>query len=347
MNAVTSSTETINSLDELYAALPAHNLEPLWTMKGALTKEPTTRMVPLKWSYDEVRSLLLRAGDLISAEDADRRVLAFKNPGADDHELARTTDTLWAAVQLVLPGEVAPPHRHTPAALRYIIEGEGGYTVVDGRRVDMEVGDFLLTPKWTWHEHGHEGSGPMLWLDGLDIPMVSTLRLVFTEFEGADVPSQSPTTEALRVGTLQPAGAMPSHDAQTLVWKLADVEEALDAYRDTDGSPFDDLIFEYRDPSTNGPVMTTLSASMQLLRAGVQTRAHRHTSSHVYHVVRGTGSSIIAGQRLDWRPGDTFALPTWAEHSHANTSSEDALLFSFSDAPAIAALGLLRERPSE
>lgn len=347
MTASNSVTAGISSLDDLYAALPARNVEPLWTMRGALTREPTTRMTPMKWGYGEVRDLLMRAGDLIAAEDADRRVLAFKNPGTGDHEIARTTDTLWAAVQLVLPGEIAPPHRHTPGALRYIIEGQGGYTVVDGRRIEMETGDFLLTPNWTWHEHGHTGSGPMIWLDGLDIPMVNTLRLVFTEFEGAEGVAQSPSTEALRVGALRPAGALPRHDDQTLAWKLADVEEALDAYRDTEGDPFDDLIVEYRDPSTNGPVMTTLSASMQLLRPGVQTRAHRHTSSHVYHVVRGTGSSTIAGQRIDWEPGDTFALPTWAEHSHANPTSEDALLFSFSDAPAIAALGLLRERASE
>jgi gentisate 1,2-dioxygenase len=346
MTASPGATDAITSLDDLYAALPARNVEPLWTMKGALTREPTTRMVPFKWAYADVRSLIMRAGDLISAEDADRRVLAFKNPGSAEHELARTTDTLWAAIQLVLPGEVAPPHRHTPGALRYIIEGAGGYTVVDGRRIHMEAGDFLLTPNWAWHEHGHGGNGPMIWLDGLDIPMVSTLRLIFTEFDGSDDVVQAPSTEALRVGSLRPGVALPSFDAQTLVWKLADVEEVLDAYRDTEGSPYDDLIVEYRDPHTNGPVMTTLSASMQLLRAGVTTQAHRHTSSHVYHVARGTGSSTIAGQTIQWGPGDTFALPTWAEHSHANTSSEDALLFSFSDEPAVAALGLLRERAS-
>ena len=347
MTASTSVADDIHSLDDLYAALPARNVAPLWTMTGALTKEPATQMVPMKWGYEAVRNLLLRAGELISAEDADRRVLAFINPGAGDHEMPRTTDTLWAALQLVLPGEVAPPHRHTPAALRYIIEGEGGYTVVDGRRVDMEPGDFVLTPNWVWHEHGHAGSGPVIWLDGLDIPMVNTLRLVFAEFEGGDALSLAPSTEALRVGALRPAAAMQRYDAQTLVWKLADVEEALNAYRDSEGSPFDDLIVEYRDPSTDGPVMTTLSASMQMIRSGVQTLAHRHTSSHVYHVVRGSGASHISGERIEWRAGDTFALPTWAEHSHENPSSEDALLFSFSDEPTVAALGLLRERPAE
>ena len=341
---MTALANEINSLDALYEALPALDYEPLWTMKGALTKEPATRMTPVLWRYDDARELILRAGELISAQDADRRVLAFKNPGSNPHEMARTTDTLWAAIQLVLPGEVAPPHRHTAAALRYIIEGSGGYTVVDGRRVDMEVGDFLLTPNWSWHEHGHAGAGPMIWLDGLDLPMVNTLRLVFTE-SGEHAPARPLPPEAIRTGALLPRFGSAG-DAPTLIWKLADVEATLDALRDHDGSPFDDLILEYRDPATGGPVLPTLSASMQLLRAGVQTRAHRHTSSHVYHVVRGTGTSTIAGERFAWKTGDTFALPTWAEHSHHNDSAEDALLFSFSDEPAIAALGLLREHAS-
>lgn len=343
MTTSTNVTDGITSLEELYESLTPLNYEPLWTMKGALTKEPATRMVPVLWHYEEARQLILRAGELISAEDADRRVLAFKNPGSSEHEVARATDTLWAAIQLVMPDEVAPSHRHTAAALRYIIEGEGGYTVVDGRRVNMESGDFLLTPNWTWHEHGHAGSGPMIWLDGLDLPMVNTLRLVFTEFEGEEMPSRPLPASALSSGQVRPRfdGA---GDAPMLVWKLADVEATLDAFGDAEGSPYDDLIVEYRDPATNGPVMTTMSASMQLLRPGVQTKSHRHTSSHVYHVVRGVGSSWISGERFDWGPGDTFALPTWAEHSHANTSPESALLFSFSDEPAIEALGLLREQ---
>jgi gentisate 1,2-dioxygenase len=341
----TNIAEGINSLEALYEALPALNYEPLWTMKGALTPEPATSMVPYLWHYAEVRDLIVQAGALISAEDADRRVLAFKNPGTSAHELARATDTLWAAMQLVLPGEVAPPHRHTAAALRYIVEGSGGYTVVDGRRVNMDTGDFLLTPNWCWHEHGHAGQGPMIWLDGLDLPMVHTLRLIFAEFGAGEIPSRPLPAGALRSGDVKPRWA-GAPDAPTLVWKLEDVEAALDALRGEEGSPYDDLIVEYRDPATNGPVMPTLSASMQLLRSGVETKAHRHTASAVYHVVRGSGTSVIAGQAFDWVEGDTFALPTWAEHQHANTGSGDALLFSFTDEPAVAALGLLRESPA-
>lgn len=334
------TADDIGSLEDLYAVLRQRRYAPLWRIEGALTPEPSTRMVPHLWRYDEVRELILRAGELISAEQADRRVLAFENPGRADHELPRTTDTLWAAIQLVLPGEVAPPHRHSPAALRYVIEGDGGYTVVDGQRVEMEAGDFLVTPNWSSHEHGHAGREPMLWLDGLDLPLVHTLCLVFAEFGG---PRSGPQQlDTLRDGHLRPSW-QGGPRAPMLVWKLADVDAAFDELRSQAGSPYDDLILEYRDPSSAGPLMPTLEAHMQLLRPGVETQAHRHSSSAVYHVVQGSGWSEIAGRRLDWRAGDTFALPVWAEHRHANPGDADALLFSFSDRPAVAALGLLRE----
>lgn len=336
----------IGSLEELYGVLPGENLQPLWTIEGALTPVPATAMVPHLWRYEDARALLARAGELISAEDADRRVLAFRNPGTAAGELARTTDTLWAAIQLVLPGEVAPPHRHSAAALRYVIEGSGANTAVEGSRFEMEVGDVILTPNWAWHEHGHAGEEPMIWLDGLDLPMVHTLRLVFAEFSATGAtPTPAGSAAALRSGELLPRWEGAPVE-RPLVYRLADVEAAFAQLRELEGSPFDDLIVEYRHPA-GGPVLPTLAASMQLLRPGVRTRSHRHSSSAVYHVVRGSGESLIDGRRIEWAKGDTFALPVWAEHAHANPGEEDALLFSFSDAPAVEALGLLVERAGE
>lgn len=339
---MTDTKSQIATLDDLYEVLAEHSYAPLWRIKGALTPTPQTDMVPFLWRYEEVRELILQAGELISAEEADRRVLAFKNPGTADHEVPRTTDSLWAAIQLVMPGEVAPPHRHSPAALRYIIEGEGAYTVVDDQRVEMETGDFIVTPGGTWHEHGHAGQGPMLWLDGLDLPMVHTLHLVFAEFAGSP-PAVVDGRPMLAGGQLRPTWS-GAPETRTLVWKLAGVEAALGELAAEDGSPYDDLILEYRDPSNGDrPLMPTLSAYMQMLRPGVETQAHRHTSSAVYHVVRGSGWTEIDGEKFEWGPGDTFALPVWAEHRHANPSKNEALLFSFSDRPAIESLGLLRE----
>lgn len=332
----------IPSLEDLYEFLSEHAYEPLWTMTNALTHEPVTAMKAHMWRFREARDLVLRAGDLISVDEADRRVLAFKNPGTTKNELARATDTLWAAIQMVLPGEAAPPHRHTPSALRYIIEGSGAYTVVDGARVEMAAGDFLITPNWAWHQHGHDGEGPMIWLDGLDSPLVSTLRQMFAEFEGAPESKTHMFHGALRTGDVAAPWLSPSH-TQTLVWKLAEVERALEDLRGEQGDPYDDLILEYRHPQTGGPVLSTMAAHMQLLRPGSECWPRRRTASAVYHVVRGSGYSTIDGERFDWEFGDTFAVPTWAEHALNNETSEDAMLFSFSDAPAVKALGLYRE----
>ena len=338
----TSEIASIGSLDELYADLAGHAYEPLWTMQNALTPQPVTSMRGHIWRYGEARELMLRAGDLISVEQADRRVLAFRNPGASDRELARATDTLWAAIQMVLPGEEAPPHRHTPSALRYIIEGAGAYTVVNGSRVTMETGDFLITPNWSWHEHGHAGEGPMIWLDGLDSPLVSTLRQMFAEFDGAPEEKVHIYSDVLRAGVVEPTW-MRRDAFGTLVWKLVDVERAIEELRGEPGSRFDDIIVEYRNPQTGGSALPTMAAYMQLLRPGVETWSHRQTCSTVYHVARGHGYTVIDNERFDWVVGDTFAVPTWAEHSHANPTTNDALLFSFSDEPAVRALGLYRE----
>lgn len=335
----------LDSLEALYEELPAYHFKPLWTIRGALTPEPATRLVPHLWRYADVRALLLRAGGLISAEQADRRVLTMSNPGMSEGEVHCTTDTLWSAIQLVMPGEIAPAHRHTPAALRYIIEGEGAYTLVDGYRVEMSVGDFVITPSACWHEHGHDGSGPMLWLDGLDLPLVHRLHAMFAQFDGRpddrDLPPSVLRSRAVAPRTVGDA------TCPTLVWPLAEVEEALRFLVD-DGAPadpYDDYVVEYRDQLTNGSVMSTLGAEMQLLRAGTQTESHRHTHSAIYHVARGAGRSTIGGQTFDWEQGDTFAIPSWTPHAHANESGEDALLFSFNDRPAMERLGLWRTEP--
>lgn len=339
-------TETgTDSLEALYADLPQYHFQPLWTIKGALTPEPQTLLKPHLWRYELLREQLLRAGGLISAEEADRRVLTMRNPQLRPEDPPCTTDTLWAAVQMVLPGEVAPAHRHTAAALRYIIEGSGAYTIVDGQRVEMSVGDFIVTPSGCWHEHGHDGEGAMLWLDGLDLPLVHRLHTMFAQFDGR--PDDHPLApEPLRTHTVAP---VRENDASSLnlLWRLADVEEALYYVADGDGDPYDDVVVEYTNPHTNGSVMPTLGAEMTLLRAGVKTDSHQHTHSVIYHVARGSGTSTVDGQVFDWKQGDTFAIPSWLPHSHANESGEDALLFSFNDKPVMDSLGLWLTKPGQ
>lgn len=318
-------------LDNYYDRLTDRHYGALWRMAGALTRAPVTVMVPHLWQYAEARDLLTEAGSLVRPEEADRRVIAFDNPGNRPGRLARATDTLWAALQLVLPGERAPVHRHTPAALRFVIEGHGGWTDVDGTRYEMAPGDVIRTPNWTWHGHGHGATAatPMIWLDGLDLPLIHDLPAVFAEFTSSEHPPTLPAPSEVR------PHAFP----------FAEMRAELDARRSRAGDPFDDIIVEYRDPVTGGPIMPTISAAMQLLRPGTRTAAHHHSHSVVYHVVSGSGVSTVGGQRLAWDQGDTFAVPVWAAHDHSNMTTEDALLFSFSDAPVLDALGLARQEP--
>ena len=165
---------------EFYDRISRHDMAPLWEVLGRLAPPtPVTPCVPALWKYRDVRSYIMEAGELISAAEAERRVLVLENPGL--RGASSITHTLYAGLQLILPGEIAPSHRHTQTALRFIIEGTGAYTAVDGERVTMHPGDFIITPSWTWHDHGNPGADPVVWLDGLDVPMVAYFDAGFME----------------------------------------------------------------------------------------------------------------------------------------------------------------------
>lgn len=340
------------TLDEFARAVRAEDLEPLWLQIGDLfSAEPTTPIQPYLWAWETVRARMLQAGELmpLGNEGAARRVLALKNPGA--RVGLATTQTLSAAVQLVHPGELAPAHRHTPAAIRFIIEGRATITIVDGEPCTMAPGDLILTPNWTWHSHLNEGDGPILWLDALDAPVVMALNQMFYE----EYPTaQQPFTKA-RDDSLQRYGGalLPTWETPTRAWspllsyKWEQTEARLRGLAQAEGSPFDGIALNYTNPFTGGPVLPTMGCQVQMLRPGERTRAHRHTSSAVYHVVRGQGATTINGRRFEWRRGDVLALPTWAWHEHENTSaSEEAFLFAVTDQPLLRALDLYREEPA-
>src|SRR6185369_1628192 len=158
---------------------PAH-LAPLWTrLKSLVPAEPVPQLAAHHWRYADVRAGVLEAAEYISAREAERRVLILENPALTGS--SQITTSLYAGLQLIMPGEVAPAHRHTQSALRFVLEGEGAYTAVDGEKTVMHPGDFVITPSWTWHHHGHEGSGPVVWLDGLDIPLLALFNATFRE----------------------------------------------------------------------------------------------------------------------------------------------------------------------
>jgi gentisate 1,2-dioxygenase len=278
------------------------------------------------WHWRDLRPQAVRAAGLVGTEQAERRVLVLSNPG-----LARAaSNTLVANIQIVMPGEIARAHRHTPAALRFIIEGHGGRTIVNGQSIAMAPGDLVLTPKWTWHDHANETDEPMIWLDGLDAPLVRVLEAAFFE--------QYPNDH-------QPAGALrPEPSARySRKWHYPLTEALRQLDQSGADSPYDGRILEYTDPDSDRSVMPTIGCYLQRLEPGQHTRAHRHVCCTNYHVVEGEGYSLVAGERLEWRDKDVFTIPTWAIHEHVNTGTEPALLFSFTDAPAMKALDLYRE----
>jgi gentisate 1,2-dioxygenase len=346
---MTDQTTREAALQMLFEAIQPLSLAPLWTRyQQLLTLAPKGKARPYLWRYADLRPHLLRAGELVSTQEAERRVLMLLNPGLEG--AAATTPTLFAGMQLILPGEIARAHRHSPSAIRIIVEGHGAYTAVDGERCFMEPGDLILTPSWSWHDHGNATSEPMIWLDGLDLPMVGALDAIFTEHAAS---AQYGVTKPDDISTRlyhQP-GLCPASEQGNKPWspllnyKWTRTATALAALPESAATPWDDLRLDYTNPYTGGPVLPTMGCAAQRLRPGVHTRAHRHASSSVYLVITGTGFSVIDGQRFDWEQGDVFAIPSWACHEHANTSkTETAALFSFTDAPVIHALGLYREQ---
>jgi gentisate 1,2-dioxygenase len=333
--------------EQFYGDLPQFNLRPLWSvLSEALTPEPRVRSVPYLWRWRDVRPRILRAGELVTAEEAERRVLMLLNPGLEGQIAA--TATLFAGVQLILPGEIARTHHHTPSAVRFIIEGEGAYTTVNGEQALMRKGDYLTTPNWTWHDHGNESDQPVIWLDGLDIPFVTNLDAVFYEEFGEErQPLVRPADDSIRRwgSNLRPVWEKPPGDglySPILNYRWETSLGALHELRGDKGSPYDGITMEYINPYTGGPSLPTMAAYLQLLRPGERTLSHRHVASTVYHAAEGGGSSVIAGERFDWEEGDTFVVPAWAWHEHASAGGE-AVLFSFSDRPILRAFGLDRE----
>src|SRR5919201_2541783 len=193
---------TSSARQDLYRRMDRHNTAPLWEVLQALIPDtPVTRCQPYLWNYREVRPYIMEAGKLITAKEAIRRVLVLENPGMRGESCI--TQSLYAGLQLILPGEIAPSHRHSQSALRFIVEGAGAYTAVDGERTTMRPGDFILTPTWTFHDHGNPGDEPVIWLDGLDIPIVAFFDAGFAQRYPDEVqPVTRPEGDALaRYGT--------------------------------------------------------------------------------------------------------------------------------------------------
>lgn len=333
---------------DYYRRIAPLGLAPLWESFGNLiTREPVQPCLPYQWRYRELRDLLLESGGIISAQEAERRVLMLENPGLPGQGCV--TQSLYAGLQLVMPGEIAPCHRHAQTALRLVIEGHHAYTGVNGERIPMERGDFIITPAWSWHDHGNETPDPVVWLDGLDIPIVKFFGASFIErYEQEVHPQTRPSgeTQARFGANLRPIEAAGNSAARRFpLWHYpyARTREALEQLRQSaELHPSHGLKMEYVNPSDGGPAMATMSTFIQLLPKRFSGRPYRSTEGAVVCVLEGRGSTEIAGQRFDWAPSDVLVIPSWHPYRHETT--EDAVLFSFSDRTVQEKLGLWRER---
>ncbi len=304
-----------DSLERVFHEADARHAQPLWTqMETMVPPRPQPKAVPHVWRWDELRPLLGRAGDLVGTEDAERRVFMLVNPAL---HAPHTTDTLYAGLQLIKPGEIARAHRHVAFALRFIVEGDAAYTAVDGEKVTMTRGDLVLTPSWNWHDHGHDGDAPMVWLDGLDLPVWQFFPANFAEpYADERYPSE------------------PGPEESGLRFPWRPVQAALDEQ----SGPF--ARYEYHRRNGERHISRVIGASAERLAAGAQSPGRRETAGLVYHVYSGSGRTRAGDTTLTWKQGDTFCVPAWTPYRHE--AADDTYLFRFDDRPVLEAIGAYR-----
>jgi gentisate 1,2-dioxygenase len=331
--------------DEYYQRIARHSMTPLWkVLSSIVTPAPVTRCVPVVWHFDDVRRLVMEAGGLITAEEAERRVLILENPALPGQ--SRATNTLYAGVQLILPGEVAPAHRHVSSAIRFVLDGEGAYTSVDGERTYMAPGDFVITSNWAAHDHGNTGSGPVMWLDVLDLPQVNFFETSFAQHldEASQATRRGDGDSLAFYGSgVLPEGAPAQMRASPVVnYTYARtrpiVARMLEAGRI---DPRHGARVRYANPVNGGPVLPTMGASLAMLPKGFKGETHRATDGTILVCVEGKGRTTVEGEVLEWGPWDVLVVPPWKHYAHA--ADQESVLFSISDRPAQEALGIWRE----
>jgi len=331
---------------EFYGRLAPHNLAPLWEVLGDLVPaEPKSTAVPHHWRYETLRPLLMESGGLLTAEEAERRVLVLENPALPGRSM--TTGTLYAGVQLILPGEIAAAHRHTPSALRFVLESDGGFTAVGGERTTMRPGDFIITPAWAWHDHGNDGDGPVSWLDGLDIPIVAFFEAIFREgYNDKRHETTRPEGDSLaRFGNaMLPLEADRRYGPTSPIFNYPyerTREALITAGRAGAPDPHTAITLRYANPNDGGWAMPTIAAWMTHVPAGFGTVPLRSTDGMVVAIAEGRGTAKVGDETFRFEARDTVAVPGWTWRSFEAT--DDCFLFCFSDRVAQEKLGLFRE----
>jgi len=303
------------------ARIAARNMAPLWdVMANLVTPEPRSTCVPALWRHAEYLPFVEESGAVISAERAERRVLVLENPAIPGRSQA--TNSLYAGIQYLLPGEIAPAHSHSATALRFILDGDGAYTTVDGERIVMAPGDFVITPAHGRHDHGNQTDAPMVWLDILDVPIVNLFETSFAErTEGAAAFDRTRADSA---------------------WSYAAMRPRLD---DAPLDPSHGRRLRYLDPATGDWATKTMGTSLSVLPAGFTGTPYQSTDGTIFCCGEGSGATEIeGGMTVEWAKGDVFVIPSWQKYRHR--SEQGGVLFAASDRPAQESLGLWREARS-
>lgn len=345
MNANAAPQTPVQSTG-LIEALAEHNVQPLWDRYKTLNTREPQYYEPMMWTWEVMEKLVERASNEVSMEEAERRALLFCHPAFPGTVF--TTPTLSGALQVLEPGEFAHAHRHTLAALRLVMEGEGAETITDGKVCPMIPGDLILTPAWAWHEHRHNGSKRMVWFDGLDYPLSRFYGTVFFQIGPGPIPERglaSMSDEALAVAGVLPDGdkdAVPYSPLFRYPW--SQVSAALAALIPAkDGS----RLVRYTNPVDGGPVMPTIDCYALRLDEGVRTTPARTTATAMAVVIEGEGESRIGNHTFKWRKNDVFTLPRWQWIEHASTGSAPATLFLMTDRELTKRIGHLREEKQD
>ena len=309
--------QSLNSLEALYQAFDGLSVEGGWHRRApALWSEPRKNFVPFRWRYADVKPILDAAGSLVDHAMADRRNLTMTNPV--EGNLYATVRTMVAAYQLIKPGETADAHRHTPNALRIILEGRGTFTVVNGVRVEMRPGDVLLTPSWAWHSHSSNGMDDCYWVDVLDVPMVHLMEGMFFERH----------PEKLESGVVDA-------DSSPIAFRWEDSVARLEKA----ATPANGMA--EREIQLGDPALRTVALHVQRFGADFKSELFRTTANSLFTVIRGSGRTWVDGEAIEWSMGDVIAIPAWRVYCHEVHT--ESFMVRASDEPVMRAIGMLRE----
>ena len=342
-----NSTDT--SLEGLNEWMLGHPLHGYWMQEGGGTG---TQVKPYLWRWADIYAGLMKAGELVPVGPSgltEMRTIGLRNP-----EARGAASSISLSPQILMPGERTRAHRNLKNETRFVIQApRGAIFVAQGEAFPMQEGDLVVSPAWTDHDHYNGGAEPAIWVDGLDMALLNFMGTEINERYPLDGPYQSVDKpagyfSATRDRMKDPGGDSAFH-RPPMRYPWTDTIATLTALKESEvgGDPHDGIHLHYTSPVDRGPTLPTFSCEIQLLTPGRQTRAHRHNSTAIYFVFRGEGRTDVAGEPLEWTQGDIFCVPPWTWHHHENPASEDAILYSVDDWPAMAKMGFYRMESEE